>query len=305
MTIEIGGTASQVQTAQQDSNDDDAVNTEAFINKAFFLVSNSQHEVLNLQHKVCYARILYLKRKFLEAALRYYRISQIEKRQIEDEIQNNCARHIFKSYQPLENDNWDIPQILFHTLFTTRLLSPTCDGNLTVWHFDGRLWLDERRSFFSVILRSPRPTLAHSVFIFSPYRYTECNYYILKCGIRRNKVYKLGDETQTEVQRHQGVQHAVYGIREPACVLMSAKFMRTTIRILFQTLFTTGLLSPTCGGNLTVWHFDGGLWLDERRSFFSVMIRSPRPTLAHSVLISSPYQYTECNYYILKCGIRR
>lgn len=33
--------------------DDDAVNAEAFINKASFLVSNSQHEVLNLQYKVC------------------------------------------------------------------------------------------------------------------------------------------------------------------------------------------------------------------------------------------------------------
>ncbi|EPS66647.1 hypothetical protein M569_08128, partial [Genlisea aurea] len=65
--------------------DDDAVNAEAFINKASFLVSSSQHEVLNLQYKVCYARILDLKRKFLEAALRYYDISQIEKRQIGDE----------------------------------------------------------------------------------------------------------------------------------------------------------------------------------------------------------------------------
>lgn len=35
--------------------------------------------------QVCYARILDLKRKFLEAALRYYDISQIEKRQIGDE----------------------------------------------------------------------------------------------------------------------------------------------------------------------------------------------------------------------------
>ncbi|OAY70078.1 COP9 signalosome complex subunit 4 [Ananas comosus] len=65
--------------------DDDAVNAEVFINKASFLVSTSQHEVLNLQYKVCYARILDLKRKFLEAALRYYDISQIEKRQIGDE----------------------------------------------------------------------------------------------------------------------------------------------------------------------------------------------------------------------------
>lgn len=35
--------------------------------------------------KVCYARILDLKRRFLEAALRYYDISQIEQRQIGDE----------------------------------------------------------------------------------------------------------------------------------------------------------------------------------------------------------------------------
>ncbi|KAF5207821.1 Cop9 signalosome complex subunit [Thalictrum thalictroides] len=75
-----------VQIARLYLEDDDAVNAEAFINKASFLVSNSQHEVLNLQYKVCYARILDLKRKFLEAALRYYDISQIEKRQIGDEM---------------------------------------------------------------------------------------------------------------------------------------------------------------------------------------------------------------------------
>ncbi|XP_057988794.1 COP9 signalosome complex subunit 4 isoform X3 [Hevea brasiliensis] len=74
-----------VQIARLYLEDDDAINAEAFINKASFLVSNSQHEVLNLQYKVCYARILDLKRKFLEAALRYYDISQIEKRQIGDE----------------------------------------------------------------------------------------------------------------------------------------------------------------------------------------------------------------------------
>ncbi|PPR98696.1 hypothetical protein GOBAR_AA21970 [Gossypium barbadense] len=74
-----------VQIARLYLEDDDSVNAEAFINKASFLVSNSQHEVLILQYKVCYARILDLKRKFLEAALRYYDISQIEKRQIGDE----------------------------------------------------------------------------------------------------------------------------------------------------------------------------------------------------------------------------
>jgi COP9 signalosome complex subunit 4 len=74
-----------IQIARLYLEDDDAVNAEAFINKASFLVSNSQNEVLNLQYKVCYARILDMKRKFLEAALRYYGISQIEQRQIGDE----------------------------------------------------------------------------------------------------------------------------------------------------------------------------------------------------------------------------
>lgn len=64
--------------------DDDAVNAEIFIKKASFLVSSSHDEALNLEYKVCYARILDMKRKFLEAALRYYEISQIEKRQIGD-----------------------------------------------------------------------------------------------------------------------------------------------------------------------------------------------------------------------------
>ncbi|KAL5217575.1 hypothetical protein ABZP36_018259 [Zizania latifolia] len=74
-----------VQIARLYLEDDDSINAEAFINKASFLVTNSHQELLNLQYKVCYARILDLKRRFLEAALRYYDISQIEQRQIGDE----------------------------------------------------------------------------------------------------------------------------------------------------------------------------------------------------------------------------
>nr|ABR18081.1 unknown [Picea sitchensis] len=73
-----------VQIARLYLEDDDAVNAEIFIKKASFLVSGSHDEALNLEYKVCYARILDMKRKFLEAALRYYEISQIEKRQIGD-----------------------------------------------------------------------------------------------------------------------------------------------------------------------------------------------------------------------------
>uniref|UniRef100_R7W8K3 Uncharacterized protein n=1 Tax=Aegilops tauschii TaxID=37682 RepID=R7W8K3_AEGTA len=57
----------------------------SFYQQSPFLVTNSNQEVLNLQYKVCYARILDLKRKFLEAALRYYGICQIEQCQIGDE----------------------------------------------------------------------------------------------------------------------------------------------------------------------------------------------------------------------------
>jgi len=47
-----------VQIARLYLEDDDAVNAEAFINKASFLVSNSQHEVLNLQYKVRQCSVL-------------------------------------------------------------------------------------------------------------------------------------------------------------------------------------------------------------------------------------------------------
>uniref|UniRef100_A0A3Q7G7A5 PSMD12/CSN4-like N-terminal domain-containing protein n=1 Tax=Solanum lycopersicum TaxID=4081 RepID=A0A3Q7G7A5_SOLLC len=65
--------------------DDDAANAEAFINKASFKVNDITNESLNLQYKVYYARILDLKRKFLETVLRYFDISQMEKRLIGDE----------------------------------------------------------------------------------------------------------------------------------------------------------------------------------------------------------------------------
>lgn len=41
-----------------------------------------QNEEVELQYKSCYARILDSKRKFLEASLRYYELSQIGSRSI-------------------------------------------------------------------------------------------------------------------------------------------------------------------------------------------------------------------------------
>lgn len=44
--------------------------------------AGAQSEELELQYKTCYARVLDSKRRFLEAATRYYELSQIGKRVI-------------------------------------------------------------------------------------------------------------------------------------------------------------------------------------------------------------------------------
>lgn len=51
-SYEYGGSESSFHQQLYILQDDDAVNAEAFINKASFLVSSSQQEVLNLQYKV-------------------------------------------------------------------------------------------------------------------------------------------------------------------------------------------------------------------------------------------------------------
>eukprot|EP00850_Spirogloea_muscicola_P017497 SM000151S01485 [mRNA] locus=s151:152962:156458:+ [translate_table: standard] len=62
--------------------DDEALHAETYIKKASFLITNCKDEGLELQYKVCYARILDSKRKFLEAALKYYDLSQLNKREV-------------------------------------------------------------------------------------------------------------------------------------------------------------------------------------------------------------------------------
>ena len=57
--------------------DDESVSAETFLNRASVLINEDTSEGLKLQHKVCYARILDAKRKFLEAASRYYSLSQL------------------------------------------------------------------------------------------------------------------------------------------------------------------------------------------------------------------------------------
>lgn len=55
--------------------DDDPVQAEAFINRASLLQAESKNEQLQIHYKVCYARVLDYRRKFIEAAQRYNELS--------------------------------------------------------------------------------------------------------------------------------------------------------------------------------------------------------------------------------------
>jgi len=54
---------------------EDAINAEAFINRASLLQNESKNEQLQIYYKVCYARVLDYRRKFIEAAQRYNELS--------------------------------------------------------------------------------------------------------------------------------------------------------------------------------------------------------------------------------------
>lgn len=66
-----------VHIAQLYLENDEPVQAEAYINRASLIISPETEPGLRLRHKVCYARILDSKRKFLEAAVRYYQLSQV------------------------------------------------------------------------------------------------------------------------------------------------------------------------------------------------------------------------------------
>lgn len=59
------------------AQDDDAGNAETYIKRATPLIPTNTDRGLDLQFKSCYARILDSKRRFLEAAVRYYELSQV------------------------------------------------------------------------------------------------------------------------------------------------------------------------------------------------------------------------------------
>eukprot|EP00743_Colponemidia_sp_Colp-15_P004745 GILK01005110.1.p1 GENE.GILK01005110.1~~GILK01005110.1.p1 ORF type:complete len:412 (+),score=83.92 GILK01005110.1:49-1236(+) len=81
-----------VKIAQLFLMDDDSTNAETFINRASMIIHEVKDENLQLLYKGNYARILDSKRKFLEAALRYYELSQQKNIAQEDLLQLlSCA----------------------------------------------------------------------------------------------------------------------------------------------------------------------------------------------------------------------
>lgn len=68
--------------------DDDPVNAEGFINRASMLQNETKNEELQVMYKVCYARVLDYRRKFIEAAQRYNELSY---RNIVDEHERMTA----------------------------------------------------------------------------------------------------------------------------------------------------------------------------------------------------------------------
>lgn len=83
--------------------DDDAVAAEQYIKKASSLIAGCKQPALELQYRSCYVRILDAKRRFVEAAQRYYEISQMQTQQVRHAAP---AFTISPSTPPLSQDHW-------------------------------------------------------------------------------------------------------------------------------------------------------------------------------------------------------
>lgn len=66
-----------LRIAQLYLEDDEAVQAEAFLNRASVFSPDCKDPILQMRYKVCFARIMDYKRRFIEASTRYYELSQI------------------------------------------------------------------------------------------------------------------------------------------------------------------------------------------------------------------------------------
>ena len=135
--------------------DDDSVSAETFINRASLLVTEETDGELRLQHKVCYARILDAKRKFLEAGTRFYQLSTLatkslgEGKQVgADPLLPHAARPAITRPRPsprlppthLQVDEAELLTALTHSI-TCALLAPAGPQRSRLL---GMLYKDER-----------------------------------------------------------------------------------------------------------------------------------------------------------------
>ncbi|WIA32078.1 hypothetical protein OEZ86_002929 [Tetradesmus obliquus] len=74
--------ATHIKVAMLYLEDDDPVSAETYIKKASSLIAGSKDPVLELQYKTSYARIMDAKRRFIDAASRYYELSSITTRTV-------------------------------------------------------------------------------------------------------------------------------------------------------------------------------------------------------------------------------
>lgn len=74
--------------------EEDSVQAEAYLHRASAIIADITDNTLLLSYKVCQVRILDYKRKFLEAAQRYYELSLLV---IDPEEKNHCLRESVKS----------------------------------------------------------------------------------------------------------------------------------------------------------------------------------------------------------------
>lgn len=80
-----------LKIAQLYLEDEDPIQAEAYINRASLLQTDTKTEKLQILYKVCYARVLDFRRKFIEAAQRYLDLSY--KTAIHDEERMTALKH--------------------------------------------------------------------------------------------------------------------------------------------------------------------------------------------------------------------
>ena len=73
--------------------DDETVDAENFVNRASGLMEAVDDWLLQLRYRTTYARVLDSNRKFLEAALRYYELSQTQKKGDKEVAQVSTGLH--------------------------------------------------------------------------------------------------------------------------------------------------------------------------------------------------------------------